>query len=230
LRDRHHQGTLLAVTGHDDFAVFAAFEDGFKAVETQLAFLALLAVAPETRRLKERADVFGVSNALVTCRRRQFAEIEFIEVELIGGQGRPSGGRQADREQNKGILHNSFITALILLSSWLMTKGIFRWLQSFNGKVSTDRRRSVSLGHEIRFDLAVGCLGAFGAANCFGPTQPKSSTLWPNGAPGEKGNIGEERDMTKSSDGLIAGKAVIHQCGFPHVQPTFALASEALGS
>lgn len=33
--------------------------------------------------------------------------------------------------------------------------------------------------------------------------------LWPNGAPGEKGDIGEERDMTKSTDGLIAGKPVI---------------------
>jgi acetyl esterase/lipase len=33
--------------------------------------------------------------------------------------------------------------------------------------------------------------------------------LWPNGAPGEKGNIGEERDTTKPADQLIAGKPVI---------------------
>ncbi len=33
--------------------------------------------------------------------------------------------------------------------------------------------------------------------------------LWPNGAPGEKGDIGEERDMTKPSDGLTGGKTVI---------------------
>jgi acetyl esterase/lipase len=33
--------------------------------------------------------------------------------------------------------------------------------------------------------------------------------LWPNGAPGEKGNIGEERDTTKPTDQLIAGKPVI---------------------
>jgi len=33
--------------------------------------------------------------------------------------------------------------------------------------------------------------------------------LWPKGAPGEKGDIGEEKDMTKPSDNLIAGKPVI---------------------
>jgi acetyl esterase/lipase len=33
--------------------------------------------------------------------------------------------------------------------------------------------------------------------------------LWPNGAPGEKGGIGEERDTTKPTDNLIAGKALI---------------------
>ncbi len=33
--------------------------------------------------------------------------------------------------------------------------------------------------------------------------------LWPNGAPGEKGNIGEEKDMTKPTDGKVDGKQVI---------------------
>ncbi len=33
--------------------------------------------------------------------------------------------------------------------------------------------------------------------------------LWPHGAPGEKGAIGEERDTTKPTDQLIAGKPVI---------------------
>jgi acetyl esterase/lipase len=32
--------------------------------------------------------------------------------------------------------------------------------------------------------------------------------LWPEGAPGEKGNIGLERDMTKPSDSLYGGKRV----------------------
>lgn len=33
--------------------------------------------------------------------------------------------------------------------------------------------------------------------------------LWPNGAPGEKGNLGPEKDTTKPTDNLIAGKPVI---------------------
>ena len=37
----------------------------------------------------------------------------------------------------------------------------------------------------------------------------QSMALWPNGAPGEKGDIGEERDMTKPTDGLVGGRRVI---------------------
>jgi acetyl esterase/lipase len=37
----------------------------------------------------------------------------------------------------------------------------------------------------------------------------KPIELWPAGAPSEKGEIGEEKDMTKPSDNLIAGKPVI---------------------
>ena len=33
--------------------------------------------------------------------------------------------------------------------------------------------------------------------------------LWPGTAPGDKGDLGEEKDTTKPSDGLIAGKPVI---------------------
>jgi acetyl esterase/lipase len=33
--------------------------------------------------------------------------------------------------------------------------------------------------------------------------------LWPKGAPGEVGNIGEEHDTTKPSEGLVDGKAVV---------------------
>jgi acetyl esterase/lipase len=33
--------------------------------------------------------------------------------------------------------------------------------------------------------------------------------LWPNGAPGEKGDIGQERDMTKPNDGRVGGKPVV---------------------
>src|SRR5271170_1992221 len=33
--------------------------------------------------------------------------------------------------------------------------------------------------------------------------------LWPKGAPGEKGDIGVERDTTKPGDGLVGGKQVV---------------------
>jgi acetyl esterase/lipase len=39
--------------------------------------------------------------------------------------------------------------------------------------------------------------------------QPLTITLWPQGAPGEKGDVGPEKDATKPTDPLIAGKPVI---------------------
>lgn len=45
--------------------------------------------------------------------------------------------------------------------------------------------------------------------NAFGAEVLKPIDLWPLGAPGEKGGIGEERDMTKPTENLIAGKPVI---------------------
>src|SRR2546422_690264 len=45
---------------------------------------------------------------------------------------------------------------------------------------------------------------------CVGAGEPsKTIALWPGNAPGENGRIGEERDTTKASDNLIAGKPVI---------------------
>jgi len=40
-------------------------------------------------------------------------------------------------------------------------------------------------------------------------SSPEVLELWPGGAPGEAGEIGNEHDTTKPSDGLIAGKSVI---------------------
>ena len=37
----------------------------------------------------------------------------------------------------------------------------------------------------------------------------KPVDLWPNGVPGEKGDIGEEKDMTKPTENLVAGKRLI---------------------
>src|SRR5713101_963234 len=57
--------------------------------------------------------------------------------------------------------------------------------------------------------LGLVCIALFTALNCFSSEPIKVIELWPNGAPGEKGNIGEEKDTTKPTDPLIAGKPVI---------------------
>lgn len=42
-----------------------------------------------------------------------------------------------------------------------------------------------------------------------GDGSPDPIILWPEGAPGEEGDVGEEKDTTKATDGRIAGKPVI---------------------
>ena len=44
----------------------------------------------------------------------------------------------------------------------------------------------------------------------------KSLELWPAGAPGEKGDIGEERDVSKPNEGLVAGKPLIRLANVSH--------------
>ena len=57
--------------------------------------------------------------------------------------------------------------------------------------------------------VALVCFASFAVLNCLATEPKKVIELWPNGAPGEKGNIGEEKDTTKPTDQLIAGKPVI---------------------
>lgn len=44
----------------------------------------------------------------------------------------------------------------------------------------------------------------------------KPIELWPAGAPGEKGDIGEERDVSKPNEGLVAGKPLIRLANVSH--------------
>src|SRR5437660_10759993 len=46
-------------------------------------------------------------------------------------------------------------------------------------------------------------------SRCFAAQADPEKLLWPAEVPGEKGDIGEERDMTKPTEGLVAGKRVI---------------------
>src|SRR5439155_4164172 len=52
-------------------------------------------------------------------------------------------------------------------------------------------------------------LDLFALFNCAASEPARVIELWPEGAPGEKGDIGQERDTTKPTDQLIAGKPVM---------------------
>lgn len=52
-------------------------------------------------------------------------------------------------------------------------------------------------------------LATFISSHCPAAESPKPIELWPNGAPGEKGDLGEEKDTTKPTDNLVAGKRLI---------------------
>ena len=39
--------------------------------------------------------------------------------------------------------------------------------------------------------------------------EPTTIKLWPGAAPGDSGDFGEEKDTTKPSDNLVAGKPVV---------------------
>jgi acetyl esterase/lipase len=56
--------------------------------------------------------------------------------------------------------------------------------------------------------LGASCLTAL-APLTFAAAGPPEIALWPEQAPGEKGGLGEERDMTKPTEGLVAGKPLI---------------------
>ena len=47
------------------------------------------------------------------------------------------------------------------------------------------------------------------ASPAFGAMTSEPIPLWPKGAPNEKGDVGEEHDTTKPSDGLVSGQRVI---------------------
>jgi acetyl esterase/lipase len=78
--------------------------------------------------------------------------------------------------------------------------GMFHKLES-RGRTMTNKILSPWLWAGLA-GLLVASANALAAA---GETIP----LWPAGAPGDKGDIGEEKDTTKTTDGLIAGKRLI---------------------
>jgi len=70
-------------------------------------------------------------------------------------------------------------------------------------------------GRVIAFFVCVAGLGALVAA------EPEPIALWADAAPGETGDIGQEHDTTKPTDGLIAGQRLIRLGNVS--QPTIAV-------
>jgi acetyl esterase/lipase len=57
--------------------------------------------------------------------------------------------------------------------------------------------------HAVRYAFAL-----LGAGLCLGAESP-AIKLWPGAAPGDKGGLGSEQDMTKPTDGFPGGRSVI---------------------
>jgi hypothetical protein len=70
-----HQGAFVTFASDHDFAVFTAFERSFKAVETQAALLALLAMATEAGGFKEWFDVLRIGHTFLFGGRRKFGDV-----------------------------------------------------------------------------------------------------------------------------------------------------------
>ena len=60
-----------------------------------------------------------------------------------------------------------------------------------------------------RRSAVIACVFAISLVNCFAAGHSKVIELWPGVAPGEKGSIGEEHDITKPTDSMVAGKRVV---------------------
>ncbi len=78
LSHRDHERTLCALAGNDHFAVLAALQDRFKAIEAQAAFLAFFAMATEAGGFEERPNIFRKSDPLLGGRGRKFANIGLV--------------------------------------------------------------------------------------------------------------------------------------------------------
>jgi len=63
--DFEDEVALVALAGKNHRAVLASFQDGFKAVEAEVAFLRIFAVALETISLEDGPDVRGVGDVLL---------------------------------------------------------------------------------------------------------------------------------------------------------------------
>jgi acetyl esterase/lipase len=60
-----------------------------------------------------------------------------------------------------------------------------------------------------RLFVLFSAVGALSALSTSTPSSPEVLPVWPAEAPGEKGDLGEEKDVTKAKDGLVGGRPLI---------------------
>ena len=81
------------------------------------------------------------------------------------------------------------------------------------GRIIPIRWQNVTLGEMRRVcfsrRMKLPFLAVLLAVAPFAQAAPEPIALWPKGAPGETGNLPAEADLTKPTDGLITGKAII---------------------
>jgi acetyl esterase/lipase len=59
------------------------------------------------------------------------------------------------------------------------------------------------------------------SGSAYAAESPEVISIWPKDAPGEQGNVSEEKDTTSAKDGLVAGKPVVRLGNVSH--PTLAI-------
>jgi hypothetical protein len=113
-----NEQALLGIARNYHFAGFAALKRWLKAVQPQIPFLSLVAVATETRRFEQWPNVFVVRDALGVSGRRQFAQVHFGNVPLVVGHSGPTCHCKAKSDEWGCGFHSfvmSFFVSLLVL-------------------------------------------------------------------------------------------------------------------
>jgi len=78
-----YQKTLLAIAGHNHFAILAAFQHRLQAIEAQPGFRSLFTVTAEALGFEKGANVLGVGDILLVGNWRQLADIHFADITFV---------------------------------------------------------------------------------------------------------------------------------------------------
>lgn len=74
--DRDHEGAFLAFASDDNLAVFAALQDSFEAIESEIGLLAFLTVATDAGSFEQGFDILGEGQSFFRGRRWELGEVD----------------------------------------------------------------------------------------------------------------------------------------------------------